>query len=160
MKYVIRAMNQADAPLLEEFLYQAIFVPAGEQPPPRTILDQPELRVYLDGFGSRPDDAGMLAEADGKAVGAIWARIMNDYGHIDDQTPSLAFAVDAGYRGLGIGTALMERLLALLRARGYARVSLAVQKANAAVRVYRRAGFEAVAENEQEYIMVCRLARP
>lgn len=36
-------------------------------------------------------------------------------------------------------------------------VSLAVQKANYAVKMYEKVGFETVDENEKEYIMVCRL---
>lgn len=47
---------------------------------------------------------------------------MNDYGHVDDNTPSLA-----------------------------------VQKANYAVRMYEKVGFKTMDENEEEYIMVCEL---
>ena len=59
-----------------------------------------------------------------------------------------------GFRGQGIGTALLGAMLEALRAAGYARASLAVQKANYALRMYRKAGFEIVGENEEEYIMV------
>ena len=52
---------------------------------------------------------------------------------------------------------LLEALLTLLRDRGYARASLSVQKANAAVWLYRRAGFDVWRENGEEYIMVLRL---
>ena len=82
---------------------------------------------------------------------------MNDYGHIDDETPSLAISLYKEYRGKGIGTLLMRDILALLREKGYSRASLAVQKANHAVRMYEKAGFRTVGENEQEYIMVCDL---
>ena len=34
--------------------------------------------------------------------------------------------------------------------------SLAVQKMNYAVRMYKKVGFEIVDENEEEYIMVCK----
>ncbi len=79
---------------------------------------------------------------------------MNDYGHIDDQTPSFAISVLEEYRGRGTGTELMRKMLALLEAEGYKRASLAVQKANYAVRMYKNVGFEIVGENEQEYIML------
>lgn len=39
----------------------------------------------------------------------------------------------------------------------YKQVSLAVQKANYAVKMYKKAGFEIVDENDEEYIMVCTL---
>lgn len=40
--------------------------------------------------------------------------------------------------------------------KGYPSASLAVQKANAAFRLYSNLGFEIVDENEEEYIMVYR----
>lgn len=60
-------------------------------------------------------------------------------------------------RHLGIGTALMRTMLQFLKNKGYKQASLSVQKANYAVEMYRKAGFEVVDENEEEYIMVCRL---
>lgn len=96
----------------------------------------------------------MVAEVDGKAVGAIWVRIMNDYGHIDNDTPSLAISLFQEYRGLGIGTALMQKMLEQLKEDGYRQVSLSVQKDNYAVRLYQKTGFEIVSENEEEYIMI------
>lgn len=98
-----------------------------------------------------------MAEHDGKAVGAVWARVMNDYGHIDNNTPSLAVSLYREYRGKGIGSLLLNEMLKMLKARGYSQVSLAVQKANYAVRMYEKAGFRKVDENEEEYIMICRL---
>ncbi len=79
---------------------------------------------------------------------------MNDYGHIDDETPSLAISLYKEYRGFGIGTAMMKEILALLKSHGYSRVSLSVQKANYATKMYLKIGFEIVKENEEEYIMV------
>lgn len=82
---------------------------------------------------------------------------MNDYGHVDDETPSLAISLYKEHRHLGIGTALMRAMLQLLKDKGYKQTSLSVQKANYAVELYRKAGFEVVDENEEEYIMICRL---
>lgn len=50
-----------------------------------------------------------------------------------------------------------KEMLPVLKEKGYEKTSLAVQKANYAVKLYQRAGFEIVDENEEEYIMVCRL---
>ena len=44
---------------------------------------------------------------------------MNDYGHVDDDTPSFAISLDKGYRGKGIGTDLMRRMLERLKEQGY-----------------------------------------
>ena len=79
---------------------------------------------------------------------------MNDYGHIDNETPSLAISLYKEYRGFGIGTAMMKEILALLKIHGYKQVSLSVQKANYAARLYLKIGFKIVRENEDEYIMV------
>lgn len=157
MEYRIREISEQEYGLLEDFLYEAIFVPEGATAPPRSIIAKPELQVYLTDFGKEKDDIGLVADVDGKIVGAVWVRIMNDYGHVDDTTPSFAISLYKEYRGAGIGTALMEEMLCILRQRGYRQASLAVQKANYAVRMYRKVGFQTIDENEEEYIMVCRL---
>lgn len=157
MKYSIRKLFPSESPLLDEFLYQAIFVPEGQQPPPRDILQKPELQVYIKGFGAEPDDHALIAEVDGQAVGAVWARVMDDYGHVDNDTPSLAISLLPASRGQGIGTALMKAMLALLWERGYRQVSLAVQKANYAVKLYESVGFVTVDQNPEEYIMIKQL---
>ncbi len=157
MDYTIREIQKQEYPLLDDFLYEAVFIPEGIEPPPKTIVTSPELRVYIERFGESKDDKGFVAEVDGKIVGAVWVRIMNDYGYIDNKTPSLAISLYKEYRGFGIGTALMKEILALLQANGYEQVSLSVQKANYAAKLYLKVGFEIVRENEEEYIYLCHL---
>ena len=82
---------------------------------------------------------------------------MNDYGHIDDKTPSFAISVIKEYRGLGIGTDLMKCMLSWLKKNGYAKASLSVQKENHAVKLYQNVGFTIVDENDNEYIMTINL---
>ena len=154
MDVTIREMQKQEYPLLDNFLYEAIFVPEGIESPPKTIITSPELQVYVEHFGESKDDLGLTAEVDGKIVGAVWGRIMNDYGHIDDKTPSLAISLYKEYRSFGIGTAMMKEILTLLKSHGYSRVSLSVQKANYAAKMYLKIGFKIVKENEEEYIMV------
>ncbi len=157
MDYQIRKISEEDYNLLEIFLYEAIFVPEGMAAPPKSIIKQPELQIYMTDFGKKKDDIGLLAEVEKKAVGAVWVRIMHDYGHIDSDTPSFAISLYKDYRGFGIGTALMKEMLRILKDRGYKQASLAVQKANYAVKMYKKTGFEVIAENKEEYIMLCRL---
>lgn len=159
MDYTIRAITDKEYPLLEDFLYEAIFIPQGVEPPPRSITNNAELQVYVKDFGKYPDDRCLVAEVGGKVVGAVWIRIMNDYGHIDDETPSCAISLYKEYRGHGIGTALMEKMLDILRENNYAKASLAVQKANYAVKMYKKVGFEVIRESDEEYIMVCSLTK-
>lgn len=40
---------------------------------------------------------------------------------------------------------------------GYKQVSLSAQKMNYAVHMYLKVGFEIVDENDEEYIMICKL---
>lgn len=156
---VIRKLRTEEIPLLEDFLYEAVFIPEGVTAPPRDIVENDDLKVYICDFGMAPDDRCLVAECDGKVVGAIWTRIMDDYGHIDDQTPSLAISLYKEYRNRGIGTELLNNMLALLRQDGYRQVSLSVQKANYALRMYQRAGFEIVADRGEEVLMLCPLSR-
>ena len=82
---------------------------------------------------------------------------MNDYGHIDVDTPSLAMSVLEKYRDMGIGTLLLEQMLLAEKVAGYAKLSLSVQKDNYAVKLYRKAGFTTVSETDEEYIMIVNL---
>lgn len=154
---VFRDIRPEEYSLLDDFLYEAIFIPDGVPAPPRSIILNDDLQVYVRGFGSEPDDRCLVAEVESKVVGAVWTRIMNDYGHLDDHTPSLAISLYKEYRGRGIGTELLGRMLERLRADGYERVSLSVQKENYAFRMYQKAGFEVVTAQGEEYLMACRL---
>lgn len=157
MEYAIREMTVPEYPLLSDFLYEAIFIPDDIKPPSRNIICSPELQVYIDRFGSLKDDFALVAEIEGKIIGAVWIRIMYDYGHIDDETPSLAISLYKEYRGRGIGTEMMKEMLSLLKTHNYKRISLSVQKANYAAEMYRKIGFDIVRENEEEWIMICNL---
>jgi ribosomal protein S18 acetylase RimI-like enzyme len=157
MEYLIREIEENEYPVLNDFLYEAIFVPEGTQPPEKSIINRPELQVYVSGFGTQKDDLCYVAQVKEQIVGAVWVRDMDDYGHIEDGVPSFAISLYKEYRGHGIGTALMKRMLCELQKRGYEKASLSVQKANRAVRLYLNVGFDIRDENEEEYIMVCHL---
>lgn len=155
--YNIRHMNNKEIALLDDFLYEAIFIPKEVDAPPREIINAPGLQVYVQDFGRQEGDICLVAEVEEKIVGAVWVRIMDDYGHVEDGVPSFAISLYKEYRSVGIGTAMMKQMLTELKLRGYQKTSLAVQKANYAVKMYKNVGFEIVDENEEEYIMVCVL---
>lgn len=156
MDYKIREIRECEYSILSDLLYEAIFIPKGMNKPPKSIIEQPELQVYISDFG-KTGDCCIVAEVKQKIVGAVWVRIINDYGHIDDETPSLAISLYEEYRNLGIGTALMRTMLQILKDKKYKQVSLSVQKANYAVNMYKKAGFKAIDESDEDYIMVCKL---
>lgn len=159
--YEIRGIRQSEWPLLEDFLYEAVFVPEGfEGEVPRSVVhDDPRCRAAYLGFGSLPDDRALVAAADGKVVGACWVRTTDEYGHIDCATPSFSISLYRPYRGQGIGTGMMRAMLNELRAAGYARASLSVQKENPALRLYERLGFRIMGDgtDETEWLMVIDL---
>ena len=157
MNIIIRQIKSNEYSLLDNFLYEAIFIPEGVEAPLKESINAPELQVYVQDFGKQGGDNCFVAEVEEKIVGAVWVRIMDDYGHVEDGIPSFAISLYKEYRGLGIGTMLMKRMLEELKARGYQKTSLAVQKANYAVKMYKNVGFEIVDENEEGYIMVCVL---
>ncbi|MDR0794942.1 MAG: GNAT family N-acetyltransferase [Tannerella sp.] len=154
----IRQIQEEEYPILEDFLYNAIFLPPDAEPVPREIIYKPEIFVYVKDFGDK-DDYGVVAEQDGQIIGAAWTRIIPSYGHVDNETPELAISVLPNFRGKGIGSEMMQSLFDLLRERGYKRTSLSVQKDNPAVRFYERLGYEITGErldhaNHEDFLMM------
>lgn len=151
---MVRKIEKNEIGLLNDFLYEAIYIPEGVAAPSRDIIYDPELQVYVEDFENRGGDICYVAEIDGKIIGAAWVRIMNDYGHIEDGVPLWAISLYKEYRGRGIGTKLMKSVLNELKEQGYDRTSLSVQKANPAWHLYKRLGFTVAEETDQEYLMV------
>ena len=143
-KYIIRHLQGSENHLLREFLYEAIYIPEGVKPPSKDVVDLPELKLYIEDFGKKKDDFCLVADCEGKVVGAVW----------DDRTPSLSISLYKEYRSKGIGSHLMREMFRLLESKGYSRVSLSVQKANYAVRMYLKLGFKIIHETEEEFVML------
>lgn len=154
MDYLIRPIKNEEIGIMEDFLYEAIFQKDKKHPLPRNIVNEPALKKYIQDFG-KETDVCLVAEYDNKIIGAVWTRIMNGYGNVDENTPEFAISLYKEYRGKGIGTKLMIHMLKLLKDHGYHKASLAVQKDNYAWRMYQKIGFKIVEENEEEYIMIC-----
>lgn len=72
-KWSVRPAGAADIGFLRDMLHEAVFVPAGEPRPPWTVLELPELRRYVDGFGSQVGDLGVIGE-----VAVEWADELDD----------------------------------------------------------------------------------
>ena len=97
MNFKIRELKKCEIKLLDTFLYEAIFIPEGVPVPSKDIINHPDLQIYISDFGKK-DDICYVAEVEGKLVGTVWTRIINDYGHIDDETPSLSISLLKEYR--------------------------------------------------------------
>ena len=140
MNTIIREIRPEERGLLREFLYQAIYLPKGMEPPPRSMIDLPELHVYIADFGTQPGDHCMVAEAEGKVVGAAWCRIMEDYGHIDNDTPSLAISLLPEYRGQGLARELVYRYSRREKANGRKKLFLTCLEQK--VEMYKKFGLQ------------------
>jgi ribosomal protein S18 acetylase RimI-like enzyme/ketosteroid isomerase-like protein len=134
----------------EPFLTAMVRLAAGwrdDAPAPMT----PALERYVRGFG-RPGDRGVVVDGQG----AAWLRLLEDgHGFVAPDVPELAMAVVPAARGLGLGGALLARLIA--GARGHPALSLSVEPGNPALRLYERHGFEKVGESGGAWTMLRRL---
>lgn len=142
----IRPLTPADAPFVWEALYHAIYVAAGDVPPAREIVQQPEIARYARHFGQQTGDVGVIALMEGQPVGAAWLRLMHGYGFVDAETPELTIAVLPPYQGQGVGTQLMIQLF-VAATPYYRQISLSVTWDNPARRLYERLGFAVVSRD-------------
>ncbi|HEX9993956.1 MAG TPA: GNAT family N-acetyltransferase [Acidimicrobiales bacterium] len=158
---ILRPAGAGDVDFLHAMLYEA-----AHWSPDRPRMDRAEARThprmahYVDGF-PRPGDAGVVAEEDGRPIGAAWYRRFSADapadGFVAEDIPEVAIAVVAEARGRGVGTALLTALLDRAAAEGLGAVSLSVEDANPARRLYEHVGFERVGGTPGSSTMVHRL---
>ena len=56
--FTLRSLTPDDEPFIWDMLYEALYVPEGEEPPSRDVLQQPGLAHYAEGWG-KPGDHGL-----------------------------------------------------------------------------------------------------
>ena len=153
----IRRIKSSEIEFLSEMLYEAIFVPEGQDPLPKEVIRDASLAKYIEHWGRDPYDIAFVAEIDNQLVGAAWGRLFSEenkgFGFVDHQTPELSMAVRPDYRNRGIGTNMMKAIHDAYSNLGVARLSLSVDKANNATHLYRRLGYETVEETETSLTM-------
>ena len=76
---------------------------------------------------------------------------------MDDKTPEFSISLFKEYRNQGIGSALMNKMIDYLKGKGYSQASLSVQKANYAVKLYKKVGFQVIRDENEEYVMRLQL---
>lgn len=135
----------SDEPFLWEMLFLSLHVRDGAAPFERSILRRPDIAHYLTEFGARDGDDAQVGEtSDGTKIGAAWCRRLGShdrgYGWVGDDVPELGMAVEAPWRGRGIGRRLLESLI-----ERNPRMSLSVDDENvSAASLYRSIGFQVV----------------
>jgi ribosomal protein S18 acetylase RimI-like enzyme len=136
-----RPAAQDDLPILWDFL--AI---AGYEPDVDTAKGVPFVAAHLAGW-QRPEDFGFIAERDGVAIGAAWARQFSRDEQpaffVDEHTPEITIGVKPHIRGRGVGGMLLHALFAEAARRGVG-LCLNVRHDNPARHLYKRVGFRLV----------------
>ncbi|MCQ9208948.1 GNAT family N-acetyltransferase [Granulicatella seriolae] len=107
-KFSIERLYQLDYDILQTFLYEAIFQPDPKNIIPFSIVEQPDLRKYIDNFGEQKGDYAIGVLDGDTIVGLVWVRLVKGYGHIDTNTPELNIAILKSYRGQKLGSILIS----------------------------------------------------
>jgi GNAT superfamily N-acetyltransferase len=132
-----------DENFLWEMLYLAVYAPPGAPPFPHSILQEPDIACYVQGW-SRPGDWGLLARDGEKLVGAIWLRQWNGtergYGYVSPTIPELSLALLPEYRNQGLGTRMVKTVISMAKNQ-FRGLSLSVVEISPACRLYERLGF-------------------
>lgn len=157
----IRKLNLTEADFLADMLYEAIFIPAGQPPLPKSVITDKSLSKYIENWGKDKFDIALVVEVDHQLIGAIWGRLLTrenkGFGYVDDNTPELSMAVQPEYRNQGIGTELIRAIASEYEKMGVEYLSLSVDKANQASHLYKRLGCEIVGETETSWTMKKRI---
>lgn len=147
--YHIRVAGREDESFLREMLYESLYVPEGEEPFNRDILEEPFMKKYVENWGREGDLGYIAVNAAGKPAGSITIRYFDEgnkgFGYVSDDIPELGMALLPESRGQGLGTALMKELFRGMKEQGIQKVSLSVAPENtAAMKLYERFGFQEV----------------
>ncbi|MEM9015853.1 MAG: GNAT family N-acetyltransferase, partial [Verrucomicrobiota bacterium] len=132
-----------DQDFLWDILYVALWDAPGERRRPRSVLENPSIRKYVENWG-RPHDYGILAtNASQTRIGAIWSRL-DGFEESDGYGcgfPCLGIGVLDSFQGIGLGTYLLQSFISGLRGRVDG-LRLGVNPKNdRAIRLYDKAGF-------------------
>lgn len=157
----IRPATEDDAEFLQTMLFEAAtWNPDWPATTMQQVLDEPVLRRYHEGWG-RPGDGGVVAEVDGRPVGAVWYRQFTEdepgYGFVEEKTPELSVAVSPLHRRKGIGGTLLRAAMVQAREDGFQALSLSVAVHNRSRMMYQRVGFEKVGEQGDSWTMLVNL---
>ena len=153
----IREIRESEHATLNDFLYAAVYVPKGSIKPSRQIIKLPEVQKYINDFGKKHNYC-LVAEFENKLVGAIWVRMFPadnpGFGFVNTETPELVFSVLKQYRNRGIGKKLLATMISNLATLGYQQVSVSVNHANYAVKMYQDYGFTITNTDGKSYILI------
>lgn len=114
------------------------------------FLDPERLQELFDELSAQPDMyLNLVAESGGQVVGFISVVFYKTLFHRGGTALINELVVDRGARGMGIGRALVERVVAEARARGMDEVEVGTEQSNQRAKAfYRGCGFD------EEYVLL------
>lgn len=156
----IISLKREHQDVLDAFLWEALWDPPDKPRRNKDVLQNPQVRAYVDGWASKDEDLGFAVEADdGELIGVIWSRLLlppiAGGAFYDNRTPQLGIAVAEGHRQRGLGSRLMKVYLEAAQTR-FPAVSLGVHPLNPARKLYERFVFEYFAEGGGGYLNLVR----
>ncbi len=161
---MFRLSAHADPAFLAEMLYEAVNWHddgAEERPALESVLAVPENARYVSDWGRTGDFALYALDRRDEPVGAAWLRLFTaevpGYGYVADDVPELAIGVYPEFRGQRVGTLLLGSVIARAERDRVSAISLSVNPANPAKRLYVRNGFEVVKDNGSSLTMLLDL---
>lgn len=158
----IRPAAADDASFIEDMLVEAANTPSHPDRNRSETLALPDIAHYAEGW-PRETDLGVIAVGSEELLGAAWLRYFTEsapaHGFVAADVPELAIGVERGSRGRGVGRKLLHALFEAAELRGIQRISLSVERANPAIRLYSSEGFETVGSREHADTMLRVLRR-
>jgi ribosomal protein S18 acetylase RimI-like enzyme len=153
-----RALVAADQSRLWHWLHVALWDPPPAGPRPLSVLDDPGVRIYAEGWG-RAGDIGVVAVVHDADAGACWMRRLPHgvgLAFVDEDTPQLGIALEPAFQHRGHGGPLMREALRQAWQAGCTQVSLTVHPDNPARALYRRCGFVEREQRRGYHLMVAQ----
>ena len=146
--FTIRSATRADADFLTDMLVEAVNWEPHRHRSREEIMADPLLAHYVNGWMHAHDLGVVAVSLTGLPIGAAWIRYLTatdpGYGYVRDDVPELSMGVVGPWRRRGVGRALLRSVLDAARTADVAAVSLSVERANIAARLYRAEGFRTV----------------
>ena len=157
----IRPAAAGDARFLADMLVEAANWNPVRARPRVAVLEDPKVSRYVVGWMRHSDFGSVAEDAHGVPVGACWGRLFPrdapGYGFVGVGVPELTLGVNAQWRARGVGRSLLQAVARQGAAAGFARLSLSVERANFAQRLYISEGYVTVASGADSDTMVRRV---
>jgi len=158
MSFSVRPGTADDTRFIADMLVEATNWNPMTRRPRVAVLADPMVAHYISGWPQPSDRALIAVDADGTPIGACWFRIFPrnapGYGFVASGVPELGLGVSPVWRAQGVGRELLRQTVALAASLGYQRLSLSVERANYAHKLYQSEGFLVVSSGADSDTMV------